>query len=370
MNRSISTHGVILAVLLGLAWMDWTAPPKVDTGDKIVLIQGDAKDLEKVHWKGEKEEVTIERKLDAEGTYYWVTYTKWEEPKKPPTPPAPAADGSTPATPAADGSTPATPAADGSAPAADGSTPAAPAPEPEKVARTQVFKAGDAGDKLIESLSPLLALRELTDVPTDKMVTLGLDAPKETLEVVRSGRSHVLDLGGESYGSKDRYARDRDSGAIYLLDDELLRPLKYARTRLPDRALFSIKTEKIDHATISNGLSSLEIAQKNAEDKDKATWVRASAPDQDAEQLKTWMDKALQLKSTSYVAPDEVPTDLQPRFKLTLKTADGHAETVDFQQSGDKGDWYASSEYTRGLVKLLKGPTTALNDDVGTIVGN
>lgn len=362
MNRSITTHGVILAVLLGLAWMDWTAPPKVDTGDKIVLIQGDARDLEKVHWKGEKEEVTIERKLDAGGTYYWVTYTKWEEPKKAPTPPTPAADGSTPATPAADGSAPAAPA--------DASAPTTPAAEPEKVARTQVFKAGDAGDKLIDSLSPLLALRELTDVPTDKMVTLGLDAPKESLEVVRSGRSHVLDLGGEAYGSKDRYARDRDSGAIYLLDDELLRPLKYARTRLPDRALFSLKTDKIDHATISNGLSALEIVQKNAEDKDKATWVRASAPDQDAEQLKTWMDKALQLKSTSYVAPDEVPTELQTRFKLTLKAADGHSETIEFQQAGDKGDWYASSEYTRGLVKLLKGPTSALNDDVAAIVGN
>lgn len=341
MIRSVSIYGVIVAVLLGLSWVEWTSPPEVDTGDKVVVMQGEQKDVERVLWKSEKEEVTVERKLDAAGTYLWVTYTKWEEPKAPPKP----------------------------EPLAPDAAPTEPEPPAEKVAKTQVFKAGDVGDKMMESLSPLLALRQLTDVPAEKMATLGLDDTKETLEVVRNGRSRVLEIGGEAYGSKDRYARDKESGSIYLLDDELLRPLKFAKTRMPDRALYSIAVDRIESATISEAMTSLEVVQKNAEDKEKATWVRAASPDAPAEQLKTWMDKALQLKGNSYVSPEDMPDDLQDRFQLTVKGTDGKSETLSIQQSAAKGDWYGKSEHTRGLVKLLKGPASSLYEDIEDLAG-
>ena len=348
MTRSVTLYGVLLVVLLGLSWEQWTSPPEPDRGDKIELIGGTVDDVEKIVWKGEKDEATIERKTDAAGAYLWVTYTKWEEAKKPEPAPAPA-DPAAPTDPAAD-------------PAA---APTPPAAEPETVAKTQIFKAGDAGDKLVESLSPLLALRELTDVPADKLATLGLDAPKEHLEITRKGRTRTLDVGGEAYGSKDRYVKDTESGKIYLLDDETLRPLKYARTRLPDRAIFALPREKIATAVVSSGVGSLEIAQKNPDDKEKATWVKASEPDAAAEQVKTWMDKALQLKSTSYVGADEMPADLTSSFRLTLRGADGKTETLEVLSAG--GDWYARSEHTRGLVKLLKGPTSALAEDVADL---
>ncbi len=358
MNRSVTVYSVVVALLLGLSWMEWTAPPEVDLGDKIALMQGEAKDVERVIWKSEKEEVTVERKLDAAGSYLWVTHTKWEEPKtpKPEASPAPAE-----ATPPTDPNAPA-----GATPEASATPPAEEKP-PEKVAKTQVFKAGEAGDKLLDSLSPLLALRQLTDVPPEKMATLGLDTSKETLEVVRNGRSRVLEVGGEAYGSKDRYVRDKESGEIYLLDDELLRPLKYAKTRMPDRALFSIAEDKIESAVITGGMRSLDVQHKNAQDKEKASWVRAASPDAVAEQLETWMDKALQLKSSAFVAPDDMPVDLQDRFQLTIKGSDGRTETLQVQQSAEKGDWYARSEHTRGLVKLLKGPTSSLYDDVEAV---
>lgn len=339
MIRSVSIYGVIVAVLLGLSWAEWTAPPEVDLGDKVVVMQGESKDVERVLWKGLKDEVNIERKLDAAGPYLWVTYTKWEEPKTPkPEPLAPEAE------------------------------PTEPEPPAEKVAKVQVFKAGDTGDKLMDSLSPMLALRELTDVPPEKMATLGLDESKESLEVVRNGRSRVLEIGGEAYGSKDRYARDKESGNIYLIDDELLRPLKFAKGQMPDRALYSIAADRVESATISGGSTSLEVIQRNAADKDKATWVRASDPDTVAEQLKTWMDKALQLKGNTYVAPDDMPDDLQDRFQLTIKGTDGKTETLSVQQSASKSGWYGKSDHTRGLVKLLTGPTSSLYEDIDDMI--
>ncbi len=353
MTRSIATYGLLLTLLLGLSWMDWTAPPEVDIGDKVMLAQGEVADLERVIWKGEKEEVSIERKSDAAGAYLWVTHTKWEEPK--PTPPA-TPDAATPDAATPDAATP-----DAATPPAAPATPATPA---ERTAKITVFKAGEAGDKLEESLSPMLAVRQLTDIPADKLGTYGLDKPTESLELVRKGRSRVMDIGGEVYGSKDRYVRDRETGNIYLVDDELLRPLKFARTRLPDRTLFSLSKEKVASAEVSSGVGKVKIAQKNAEDKDKATWVKASAPDTVDEQLKTWMEKAVALKSTAYVAPEDEPKDLESRFRLTMSGADGASETLEVLQSAASGDWFGRSEHTRGLVKLLKGPTSALAEDV------
>ena len=59
------------------------------------------------------------------------------------------------------------------------------------------------------------------------------------------------------------------------------------------------------------------------------------------------------------------PADLTSNFRLTLRGADGKTETLEVLSAG--GDWYARSEHTRGLVKLLKGPTSALAEDVADL---
>lgn len=372
MTRTIGVYGVLLAALLGLSWVEWTAEPEPDIGDKVVVSQGQADEIETVKFSTEKDEVVFERKSDAKGAYYWVTHTKWEKAAGPTKEePAPADPAAPPTDPAAAPTDPAAAPTDpAAAPADPAAAPATPAePEAPKVARVQVFKSGEAGQKLVDSLSPLLALRKFDEITPDKLATIGLDAPKEKLEITRKGRTRVLELGGEAYGSKDRYARDVESGDIFLIDDETIRPLKYATTRLPDRTLLSFARKDLVSATVSAGVSSVEITSKNTDDEAKATWVKASAPDEAADQLKTWMDKALQLKGTSYVKPEDVPADLESRFSLTIKDAKGQSETLEVLQAGADGDWYGRSEHTRGLIKLLKGPTSALAEDVGQLVG-
>ena len=364
--KSVAIYGALLAVALGASWLKWTAAPEVQTDGKVVLMQGETDDIERIVWKDDDEEAVLERKEDSRGAYLWVTYTRWQEvagPKSPdvaPPEPAPSEVASP------DGDAPAAPA-EGDA-TADAAPAAEEAPPPEREAKVTVFKSGEAGDKLLTSLSPLLALRKLEGVTDDKLATIGLDAPEASMSISRKGRTRTFDVGGESYGTRDRYVRDTESGEIYLLDDEVLRPLKYARTRLPDRTLFSVAREKVAEATLTGGGGTLRIAQKNADDKAKATWVRAETPDAPAEQLKTWMDKALNLKGTSYADPAEIEGELVPRFQLALKDGAGLTETLEVLQVGDDGDWYARSEHTRGLIKLLRGPTSALSDDVADIV--
>lgn len=340
---SAAIYGGLLVVLLGGAWVRWTAGPPVELDGKVVLVDGDADDLERIVFTiTDKETATLTRKEDAFGTYWWVEHTKTDEKKAPP-PPPPVPGGP--------------------------DTPPEPPPEPvvEKVTSTQVFKAGTAGDDLAKSMSPLLALRKLEGVDAAKSGTIGLDAPVEFLEITRKGRTTRIALGGEVYGTRDRYAREEGTGTLYLVDDETLRPLKFARTRLPDRDLWPFAQNEITAlGIVGPGGATVELVQKNADDAAKATWARASAPEAPDEQINTWVSQALKLKSTT--TPEVLPTTLEDRFSLVLTGPRGKVLTVKVQQEGADGDYYASSEHTRTPVKLLKSAVGPLADDVSTLV--
>ena len=98
--------------------------------------------------------------------------------------------------------------------------------------------------------------------------------------------------------------------------------------------------------------------------------VKAADPESTDEQLKTWMGKVLKLKSTAYAKPDDDVEGLELRFKVTLVDDKGTRETLEFlrKPGDDKGNWWGRSAHTRGLVKLLRGPTSSLADDVETLV--
>lgn len=359
--RPVIVYAALLVAMLVAAYLQWTAAPGADAEDQVVLVAGEPEDVVSIAWKGEDAEVLLTRKEDAHGGYLWVEHTKWEE-QKLEGPELPLAED--PADPAAEDAADPT-AADATAADVTAALPT------ERVARRTVFKASGKGDELVGKLAPLLAIRKLDGVAADKLAEIGLDAPTETLVLTRKGGTTTLQIGGEAYGTKDRYVRDVDSGAVYLLDDQLLKDLEYARTRLPDRSLWSFETPAIATVTIQHGERSRTVQQKNPDDPQAATWTAVGAEAEDA-QVKTWMDKALKLKGTSTVDPaaEDAPKDLQERFRLTLTPAskDGRPETVVVLQDGAEGDWYAQSEHTRGLLKLLRAPTRAVADDVAALV--
>jgi hypothetical protein len=348
---SAGIYGAVLLVSLGAAWARYTAAPEVELGDKVVMLQGESDDLESIVWIGKDVKTTIEARKDERGTYLWVSHSEMKVKKAPH--PAP----------------PAEPAGPPTAEGAEVKPPEPPAPPvEEKVEEKQVFKAGADGDKLLKNLSPMLALRKLDKVEGEKLATIGLSAPEEFIEITRKGRSVKLEVGGEAYGTRDRYVRDSATGEIYLVDDEVLRPLKHARTRLPDRTLWTIEEKKIATVTLTDAAGQkLEFRQLNAADPAKATWAPAGREEGD-EQIKTWMGKALKLKSTAYATADEDMSQLEARFTLSLTDEQGKSEKLEVLQAGPTGDWWARSEHTRGYVKMLKTSTSSLAEDVPELV--
>jgi hypothetical protein len=358
--KSAAVYGGLLAVLLGVSWARWTAEPALELDGKVVMVAGEPDDLLSVTWHSEnRDKAVITKKSDEHGDYYWVDYTRWTEvkPAKPaPKPPEPDED----------------PAAEGSEDGGDApEAPEAPEPEPEPTYETseQSFKSSDKAEEVFEDLAPLLALRKLTDITPEKREATGLDEATESVELAKQGKTVRISFGGEVYGTRDRYAQIEGSDDIYLVDDELLRSLKFARTRLPDRSLWPTETKNLAKVTVAAGENSVELIQKNAADPSKAAWVRASSPDEDATQAQTWMEKALKLKSVRYAEDDDEVDALELAFSLTLEDDKGASMTVEvLQEPGDNPEYYARSPHTRGLVRLLRGPSDQLAQDVATMV--
>lgn len=343
MIRATMNYGLLLGALMGAAWIEWTNAPEVDHGAKVELLPGAVDDITEIRWTSEKNEATLTRRSDERGTYYWVDYVRWTT-KAIPKPPEEKDSEEA------------------------GESPE-PEPEPERIAKPSQFKAGSKIDELIADLSPMLALRRLDVTDPAKLEEIGLSEPVATLDIVRGERTQSLDVGGEAYGSRHIYVRKQADGQIYLVERQLFQILKYARSRLSDHDLFSIEGTKIRTAIITAPDGAISVVQKNADDKDKAQWVHADNPDTVAEQLTTWMGKALKLKSSNYASPKEEDAALEERFRLVVEDGAGTTETLVVLQAGGEGDWFGHSEHTRGQVKLIRSTAKSLTEDVRSLFG-
>jgi hypothetical protein len=335
MKRATLIYGLLLVLAAGGSWIQWTTDAPVDLEGRVAVLTGSAKAITAVRWVGEDTEATIVQKSDERGGYFWVDYTRYKKTDKP-------VDVSTDDT--------------GEAP-----------PEMERVAIKTAFKSAGKSDALMASFSPLAARRQLTITDEAKLEELGLDQPTARIEIDRAGHTEVLEIGAEAYGSRDYYVRHVSTGAIYLFERDLVQPLKYARTRLPDRSLYGVARADIDSATLTVEGASKVWNQMYADDKAKAHWVLGDGLDQEAERATTWLDKFLKLKGTQFADPNAPPADLQPRFSVRLSQGDSQT-TVAVSQVGAQGDWYAQSEHTRGLIKLVRSGAGALNEDAAALV--
>ena len=354
-------YGVVLAALLTGSYLAWTRDAPSNNDDGVQILAATADELSRIVYTSEKLDLSLEARKDDVGHYLWVSTTQRREERKPPADPH--GHGHDEPEEAAEGEK------DGGA--SDGDEPKeVPEPEPEIVTTNKTFKAGAAGDKLLEKLAPMMAKRKL-DAGDDVLADMGLDAPESTLEIHREGKDpRIFDLGGETYGSRDRYIRDRQSGVVYLIDKELLGTLKRGVTALPDRELLGIETEDLTQVRVATAIESIEFEHINRDDPEAAGWRPLDEEEAD-ESAGTWLGKFFKLRAQSYVQPDEVPVATQQVFAVTTTGEDGTTRTLEVLEGSDaegKEVWYGRSDYTRELVKLHKTPTSQVAEDLSSIL--
>ena len=375
-STSAAVFGGLLALLLGAAWVQYTAEPAVDLEGKVLLLPGEADEIERITWTSKgKDKAVIERKSDDFGDYLWVSYTRYEEvePEEPGFAEAAATDEPS----YADESSQQDGAADPTETEVAPKDPAAADPEAEpaeavepvyQVKEEKVFKVGERGDELVEALSPLLALRTI-EADAERLETIGFNDVTERLEIVRKGRTQVLEFGGEVYGSRNRYARNPETQEVFLVDADSIRSLRFARTRLPDRTLWPYARPDVVAATLTGPAGSLAVRQENASDPDKATWVpKDDAAEVDAAQVETWMDKAFKLKAGSYEGGGQEANTPEERFSLVFEDNDGGSLVLTVEEDAD-GNWWGRSSHTRARVTLLKTQVEPLFEDIAALTG-
>lgn len=324
-------YGAVLGLALGASWMQFTNDNAAAEKEGVALIDDKKDNLQKVEYTSAELDVLYEMRTDDGGKYGWVTVTDRKQKKF----------------------------------VKAGETP--PPVEP-KITR---FKAGTAGDKLLEGLAPLFAMRELVGIDDMKIASFGLVEPEATVKITVGGKPATLELGGETYGAKDRYVRHVETSKYYVVDDELLKPLKFASTRLPERGLFSYKIEELDSVILTKGANTTTWTQHNKEDRAADWWERLPKPGtaevgKKDETFTNWLDKAFKLKSISYVQEGEEPAEKTLSFDLTFAVKGKTAEILHVYQSGE--DWYADGTFTHGLVKLTKSTVADAADEVMDIL--
>lgn len=357
MKQVILLSGLLGVALIGtyVTWFD-DGETRVLEDSEVEVYDATAADLSKVVWKSEKVDVELRPAKDDKGDYVMVHVTERREKVKPPEPKPPGAD---------DGHDHGDEHPEDEAPEEpEGDEPAEePADEepPEIETIVTYFKGNDAANELLENLAPLIALRSL-ELPADSDASaFGFDEPSATVEVHRSAGQVDLTVGGETYGSKDRYLKYE--GKIFLIDDQTLRPLQYGKTRLLERNLQPLAETDITRVDVTVDGKTASFEQQDRDDRAKAFWAAAETPETEHEVAGTWLGKAFKMRVRSYVEPTEVP-ELQPVFTVVM-----HGEedtwTIDVSRSADDDKkYYATSDFLRSTVELTASLAESAAADV------
>ncbi len=369
MNRTVNIYLVLLIGLLTASYLSWTAEDVGEPEDGVVLVAGDSESLAGLKWTSEKLNVYIEVRNDEIGRYLWVDLVEIKEKPKPKDDPADViAD--EPESPAVDDDHSDEAHEAHEAPAEEEAEEEAPV-EMVREETKKAFLAGAAGQKMLDSLAPLTARRQI-NVADDKVAEFGLDEPDAILTLHRNGKpDRVLEIGGEAYGIKDRYVRDTESGKVYLVDNQIFKPLQFAKSRLPERNLIPTDKDEVVQVEVMSlgGNEKVTLEHKNRDDKDAAFWAMPGTEVAN-DVAEAWLDKVFRLRSAGFVQSEDVPTGLETAFTLTATAEDGTTTQVTVSKGNNpdgKETWYGKSTHTRELVKLHKVLASEAAEDLSTV---
>lgn len=376
MQRSTIVYAVLFVVAMIGAYVSWTHEPATEADGGVVLIDAKPEQMASIRYETKELDATLEIKEDELGRYLWVTTERRVEKVKPPSPRDPhdphgSQDGVDPHAPdtgeahkGADAGTDA-----GEAPkVADAEEPPKPEPTVETTTETAAFKAGKAGDQLLEDLAPFRVSRALEVTEAD-LTEFGFDDPKGKLVLTtKSGKERKFDVGETAYGHRNVYIRDTDDGTVYVMKRSIVNPLDRADTRLPEKELFEGPVADIARVAITTAQNSLEAVQRNRDDASKATWT---APDSEEanQSVDSWLDKVFRLRASEYASVTAKP-QLESAFAVKLYFEKDEPVTIEVMRGAaadGEPDWYARSGYTRGLVKLNGNLASDAAADVATL---
>ena len=277
MNQ-VRTLTVLLGIALVAAYLVAFSEDSESSADEVVVLPGNADDIESVTYTSDESTVSVSVREDGLGRYTWIRVVD--------SPSIEEGDDDDSAT-------------DEEPPAAV----AAPPPEDE----VTVFLGSARAMALVEDFAPLTARRSLGTLDAAKLDELELTSPSSSLGVVRRGREASLALGGETFGTRHRYASYE--GQVFVLGNTLVRPLSQAKTRLVERKLVGWDEAEIESISIDTASGPVALEQANRDDREEAYWTTSGTAGAN-EEATDWVERLLRLRARTYL--EEEPGELVP----------------------------------------------------------
>lgn len=333
----------ILIATLGASYVSWTNADD-SSGDALTnvpVFQANERDINMITWESPSQSVVAARRTDAKGDYTWITVTERPQPPEPPNDPTPDEDAD---------------------PEVDAAQPDSPLPEPTVVS----FVGNETSEKLWKNVSPLRALRALSNAGELDESVLAFDETATTLTLGKESERITLAVGGETYGAKDRFVRHADN--VFLVDDATFRPLVSPKSQLVEHRLFPLQEADIQHVDVQHAGQRIRYVQNNRDDRALSFWADAELPETENQGAGLWLGKVFRLRVKEYVG--QPVASATPVFSFTVH---GEADTWDVEvlqhTEEDGGEtYYARSSLTRGVVELTRSLTADVVEDLGNIL--
>ncbi len=284
MMRSPIIHGVLLVVMLGVAYQTWTREKKVETKTGNVTVWNeDSSKLTSLVFETKNRTLRIERRGTGEDSYLWGKEIRTRKVRKPRPKPAPTAD-------------------------KDAGPSKPPPPEFEEKITTREFPIGDAGIKLAKNFSRLRALRDLGQVTDEHRKSYKLDNSIDNVTVsFAGGKTHSLVMGGRVHGTGNRYFVDPETNKGYVLAGPLVSPLSAGETTLTLKKLHAYAPGEEKKVTIKVAGKERKLVRletkvgKGKIKRKRKTWADVATPTKADQTMANVLDHIAKLKPAQYV---------------------------------------------------------------------
>ena len=343
---------------LALAYLTWVQGPKAP-GARVTIFPCSKGDIVKLTYAAADRTVTFSKRKsrDSGGASWWVEVVR------------PSASAAAKGSDAAQG----TSADEADAP--EGSLPSGASPVVE------VFKANDRLQAGLGEFCPWKALRSLGRPGEEKRAEFGLAESDGSLTIETSSGSYTFRLGGETYGPKDRYVADDETGKAFLVAGRIFREFERPGSRFMERSLHAFKMKEIARVRLHAGERDKELVRATSGETGEAGWADSRSPGDPKALYRNWIRRLSALRATGYVGLPgggegggcAAPGGSSQELNLTFFSAGREIGFLRlYKGAGEKGDaaYYACSEHTGTVVTIPKTQAEALLEDLENVLSD